>query len=115
MQPTQPTETNWSGQAELVDVNGLLIAQVAAELWKRSVDGRGVQWGGLIACPPTQQRLPSAEYTYTLRLVGPDDSLPPADPAPEGAVVPHGSVRLSLSAEPAVEQMRVMGQGAAPF
>ncbi|MPZ99483.1 MAG: hypothetical protein GEU80_09150 [Dehalococcoidia bacterium] len=108
---TQVTDATWDGQAELVDTNGVLIAQVAAELWKRAVEGRGVQWGGHITCPPGgEQHLPSGEYVYTLRLLEAQAAAPG-----EGAVVPRGFVRIALAESPAVERLEVTGQGAAPF
>ena len=101
-------ERTWSGSAELLDANGNLITSVAAELWQLAQTGRGVQWGGRLEAPAHAEppHLPTAEYTYTLRL---------ADGG-EGRVTPHGAPRIHLFAGPhAREELDVIGFGPPPF
>ncbi len=102
------TERTWNGSADLLDANGDVIASVAAELWQHAQPGRGVQWGGRLEAPARAEppHLPSAEYTYTLRLVD----------GGEGRVTPHGAPRVHLFASPeAHEELDVMGFGPPPF
>lgn len=101
-------ERIWTGNADLLDDNGDLIASVAAELWERSLDGRGPQWGGRLETPALSEEphLPTAEYTYTLRLAG----------GGEGQVTPHGAPRIHLFGAPeAREELDVIGSGPPPF
>lgn len=102
------TELTWNGRAELVDANGELIASVAAELWQIAHQDRGTQWGGRLEAPANAQpaHLPTAEYTYTLRLNG----------GGEGRVTSRGAPRIHLFAGPhAREEVDVTGFGPPPF
>ena len=98
----------WTGSADILDANSNIIASVAAELWQHAQAGRGTQWGGRLEAPAHAEppRLPTAEYTYTLRL---------ADGG-EGRVTPHGAPRIHLFAGPhAREELDVIGFGPPPF
>ena len=102
------TEQTWTGRADLVDANGVTIASVAAELWQIAHEGRGTQWGGRLEAPANAQpaHLPTAEYTYTLRLID----------GGEGRVTPRGAPRIHLFAGPhAREEVDVVGFGPPPF
>ena len=50
MKPTERT-VHWQGTAELLDPNGIVVAEVAAELWKLSLEVRGARWGGELTGP----------------------------------------------------------------
>ena len=102
------TERTWTGNADLLDANGDLIASVAAELWQHAQQGRGTQWGGRLEAPAHAEapHLPTAEQSYTLRLSG----------GGEGRVTPHGAPRIHLFAGPeAHEELDVWGFGPPPF
>ena len=102
------TEQSWAGRADLLDANGDIIASVAADLWQIAQQGRGIQWGGRLEAPANAQpaHLPTAEYTYTLRL----------NDGGEGRVTPHGAPRIHLFAGPhAREELDVLGFGPPPF
>ncbi|MDA0351939.1 MAG: hypothetical protein O3A10_06980 [Chloroflexi bacterium] len=104
----ETTEQTWSGRADLLDANGVLIASVAAELWQLVQQGRGIQWGGHLEAPANAEpsHLPTAEYTYTLRLVD----------GREGRVTALGAPRIRLFAGPyAREELDVVGFGQPPF
>lgn len=96
----------WRGPAELLDANGIVVAEVDASLWKLLLEGRGPRWGGdLIATA----------------AAGPQWS--PGDPPPElrlldggtGVIRSIGTVRMDLSGTNAVHVAQLSGQGQAPF
>lgn len=102
------TARNWNGNADLLDANGNVITSVSAELWQHVQDGRGIQWGGRIEAPAHAEppHLPTAEYTYTLRL---------ADGG-EGRITPQGAPRVHLFAGPHPrEELDIAGFGPPPF
>lgn len=103
----QPTHTpTFQGAATLLDANGDLVAEVAAELWKISEPGRGEQWGGLLAAAAgTDRHLPTAEESYTLRL----------DSGLEGRVTAHGAVVITQGAISCQETVQILGAGEPPF
>lgn len=105
---SQITEQTWNGRADLLDANGDVIASVAAELWQLAQNGRGTQWGGRLQAPANAEppHLPTAEYSYTLRLYD----------GGEGRIIPRGAPRIQLFAGPhAREELDVSGFGPPPF
>lgn len=107
-QQQQVPVRNWSGTAEVVAATGDVLVEVAAELWERTQDGRGTRWGGHLVAPAQIEphHLPSADDTYSLRLVG----------AGEAFVTTHGTVKMHLfeGVEP-TEEVEVIGIGDTPF
>ena len=116
-QSTHPVEQiakrSWSGVAQMIAPTGDILVEVAANLWEHTQDGRGtvgshVQWGGHLEAPAHAEapHLPSAENTYTLRLIG----------AGEGLVTTHGTVKMHLFHDVApTEEVEVLGIGNTPF
>lgn len=104
----QDTQRSWSGVAEVIAPDGDIVVEVAAELWERHHNGRGIQWGGHLQAPAHVEapHLPSAEDNYTLRLIG----------AGEGLVTTHGPVKMHLfeGVDP-TEDVEVIGVGETPF
>ena len=96
----------FQGTAALLDANGDLVAEVAAELWKIAEPGRGQQWGGLLAAAAgTDRHLPTAEQSYTLRF----------DSGLEGRVTARSAVMLTQDTISCQETVQVAGAGAPPF
>jgi hypothetical protein len=99
---------NWSGTAEVVAPTGDVLVEVAAELWERHESGRGPQWGGHLVAPAHVEppHLPSADDTYSLRLIG----------AGEALVTTRGTVKMHLfeGVEP-TEEVEIIGVGDTPF
>ena len=104
----ETTSRTWSGVAQVIAPTGDILVEVAAELWERAQNGRGLQWGGHLEAPAHVEppHLPSAEDTYTLRLIG----------ASEGLVTTHGTVKMHLfqRVEP-TEDVEILGIGDTPF
>ena len=96
----------WEGSAELVDSNGIVIAEVAAALWKLSVEGRGESWGGQLSLSVSgEDTLLLAEEVAALRLAS-------ADPV---EIATHGAVRMDLGGADPTQRMHVTGRGTPPF
>ncbi len=99
-------EPTFRGTAALLDANGDLVAEVAAELWKVAEPGRGEQWGGqLCAAAGTDRHLPTAEESYTLRL----------DSGLEGRVTASSAVVITQDAISCQETVQILGRGEPPF
>ncbi len=104
----QVTERIWNGVAQLIAPGGDVVVEVAAELWERAQQGRGIRWGGHLEAPAHVEppHLPNAENAYTLRL----------SDAGEGLVTTHGAVKLHLFEGIApTEDVEIVGLGETPF
>ena len=104
--PQSTQEAKFHGAATLLDADGDLVAEVAAELWKIAEPGRGERWGGLLAAVAgTDHHLPTAEESYTLRL----------DSGREGRVTASSAVVLTQDAISCQETVQISGAGEPPF
>ncbi len=97
-------ESLWSGRAELLDVNGNVIAELLADLWKDPA-GRGhSRWGGMVCTELAHDHLP-LEGVYALRL----------ETGAVANVSEHGAVRVYLRGTLSGEEVEVHGMGEPPF
>jgi L-amino acid N-acyltransferase YncA len=100
----------WNGRAELLDANGLVVAEVEAELWKEHVEGRGERWGGELTATPvsdeaTGMRWEPSEAPPELRLAN----------GRSGAIGALGTVRLDGGGTGARQVVQLTGQAEPPF
>jgi hypothetical protein len=107
------TEAQYEGGAELIDASGRPVAEVDAILWKIEEEGRGPRWGGRVSRPAMpEDPLPSADATYTLRLL----DARAQEEMHEGLITPQGLVRMILREHDSSEQtVEVVGSGDPPF
>ncbi len=97
---------HWQGTAELLDPNGIVVAEVAAELWKLSLEVRGVRWGGELTAPAA----------IGLRWAG--DEPPSELRLSDGRSAPIaslGAVRMETAAPEATHTVQLTGKGDPPF
>ena len=105
MKPTDRT-VRWQGTAELLDPNGIVVAEVAAELWKLSVEVRGARWGGELTAPAAVGlRWAGDEPPSELRLSD-------GRSAPIGSL---GTVRMDTAGTEARHVVQLTGKGDPPF
>ncbi len=96
----------WQGTAELLDPNGIVVAEVAAELWKQSLESGGARWGGELTAPAAAGlRWEGAEPPSELRLSD-------GRSAPIGSL---GAVRMDTAGAEATHVAQVTGKGDPPF
>ncbi len=96
----------WQGAAELLDPNGIVVAEVEASLWKLSPEGRGPRWGGnLTALATVGLRWPADDAPSALRLSG----------GRTGLLGGLGAVRITGIEVSAVHVVQVSGHGEPPF
>ncbi len=97
---------HWQGTAELLDPNGIVVAEVAAELWKLSLEVRGARWGGELTAPAAVGlRWVGAEPPSELRLSD-------GRSAPIGSL---GAVRMDTAGPEATHIVQLTGKGDPPF
>ncbi len=98
------TETTWSGRAELLRDDGLVIAEVLADLWKRAPEDGPVHWGGTMRTECGGGHLPFTGQ-FALRLE-------------DGAVceiAEHSAVRAYDRGGLSGEEVEIQGHGDPPF
>jgi L-amino acid N-acyltransferase YncA len=96
----------WNGIADLLDPNGVVVAEVAAWLWKLSRDGRGTRWGGELTAPAgLGLRWAGEAPPRELRVSG-------GGSAPVGSL---GAVRMETVGGEAMQVVQLTGQGEPPF
>lgn len=98
------TETTWSGRAELLRDDGLVIAEVLADLWKRAPEDRPVHWGGTIRTECGGGHLPFTGE-FPLRL----------ERGAVGVVVECSGVKAYERDGLSGEEVEVQGHGEPPF
>ncbi len=98
-------DATWDGRAELLDVDGSVIAELLAELWKRSPEkGRGAEWGGEIRTELGGGHLPPTG-DYLLRL----------DTGTRATAMKHGPIMAYSRNGLSGEEVDVRGKGEPPF
>ena len=103
---SQERTLRWHGTAELLDPNGIVVAEVAAELWKLSLESGGARWGGELTAPAAVGlRWGSSEPPSELRLAD-------GRSAQIGSL---GAVRMDTARPEATHVVQLTGKGAPPF
>ncbi len=97
-------ETTWSGRAELLRDDGLVIAEVLADLWKRALEDRPAHWGGTIRTECGGGHLPFTGE-FSLRL---EDGV-------VCEITEHSAVRAYDRGGLSGEEVEVQGHGDPPF
>ncbi|MEE8422747.1 MAG: hypothetical protein V3S31_08210 [Dehalococcoidia bacterium] len=97
-------EATWDGRAEILDVDGGVIAEVLAELWKDPVEGHHDRWGGEVRTELGGGRLP-LEGDFALRLESDE----------QAAAARAGVIRAYSRGGLSGEEVAIRGQGPAPF
>ena len=96
----------WQGTAELLDPNGIVVAEVAAELWKLSAEVRGARWGGELTAPAAAGLgWVGAEPPSELRLTDGRTAL----------IGSLGAVKMDTAGPEATHVVQVTGKGDPPF
>ena len=96
----------WRGAAELLDANGIVLAEVDASLWKLTLEGRGPRWGGdLMATAAVGPQWPAGDALPELCLPN----------GRTGLLRSIGAVRMGVVGTDAVHVAQVSGQGEPPF
>ena len=97
----------WQGDAELLDANGLVIADVVATLYQSAFASRGTRWGGdLTSAASTHLRWSGAEPPTEIRLAN----------GRIGVIGTLGAIRLDVPGSvEAVHVVQMSGLGEPPF
>ncbi len=94
----------WTGRAVLLDTDGDVIAELLADLWKRSRDRGSLQWGGVLRTELGGGHLP-AVGDYLLCL----------ETDTQAEVMKHGAIKAYSRNGLNGEEVEVRGRGDPPF